>query len=98
MSFPAGGVEETVQGWTPSEHLIVSIDSSRKSPIKHALATFDLSAVNEGKSTVAVAVDFEPKWGPVGKLMTGTVEKQLTKAFGGVFRDLETAASSAVCR
>ena len=52
--LPAGGVEETVQGWTPNEQLVVSIDSSKKSPIKHALATFDLSPVDEGKTTVAV--------------------------------------------
>ena len=93
---PAGTLEETIREWHPNEGMVVSIDSSTKSPLKQGLASIELKAGAAGSTAVAVNVDYDLKWGPFGKLFGSVVHRQLTKGFEGLLRDLDTAASSKV--
>jgi hypothetical protein len=55
--------------------------------------TFTLTD-NGGSTTTTVDYDFETKWGPIGSMMGGSIEKQLTKGFTGFLGDLDTAAQA----
>ena len=92
---PTGGLEETVREWQPEEKLVVSIDSTARLPIRTGLATFELSADDDAPSTrVALTYDYKSKWGVIGTLMGGMVQKQLTKGFEGFLSDLSAAATA----
>ena len=92
---PAGTLEETVREWEPGEKLVISIDSATKLPIKRGLATFDLAAGDTpGQTKVSMNYEYETKWGFLGKLMGGTLDRPLTKGFTRFLADLDTAASS----
>ncbi len=91
---PTGTLEETIREWHPNEKLVVSIDSSTKSPLKTGLGTFELSPGGSESTTVALNLDYELKWGPIGKLIGPVVQRQLTKGFEGALRELDTAATS----
>lgn len=93
---PTGTLEETIREWHPNEKLVVSIDSSTKSPLKNGLGTFNLSAGDSESTTIVLNLDYEVKWGPVGRLIGPVVQRQLTKGFAGFLRDLETTATSKV--
>ncbi len=90
---PTGTLEETIQEWHPNEKLVVSIDSSTKSPLKTGLGTFELHPSGSESTTVALNLDYELKWGLIGKLMRPVVQRQLTKGFEGALRDLDSAAT-----
>jgi uncharacterized protein YndB with AHSA1/START domain len=91
---PTGTLEETIQEWHPNEKMVVSIDSSTKSPLKTGLGTFELSSGGSESTTVALNLDYELKWGLIGKLIGPVVHRQLTKGFEGSLRELDTAATS----
>jgi uncharacterized protein YndB with AHSA1/START domain len=91
---PSGTLEETIREWQPNEKMVVSIDSSTKSPLKSGLGTFELSAGGSESTTVALNLDYELKWGPIGKLIGPVVQRQLTKGFEGALSDLEATATS----
>jgi uncharacterized protein YndB with AHSA1/START domain len=91
---PSGTLEETIQEWQPNEKMAVSIDSSTKSPLKSGLGTFELSPGGSESTTVALNLDYELKWGLIGKLIGPVVHRQLTKGFEGSLRELDTAATS----
>ena len=92
---PAGTLEETVREWRPGEKMVISIDSATKLPISHGLATVDLVSTGDAARTrVSVSYDYETKWGVLGKLMGGLIDRQLTKGFTGFLGDLDTAATS----
>ena len=92
---PTGTLEETIREWEPGEKLVISIDSATKLPIKTGLATFELDPDADGGFTkVGAHYEYETKWGVLGKLMGGMVDRQLTKGFAGFLEDLETAATS----
>jgi uncharacterized protein YndB with AHSA1/START domain len=91
---PSGTLEETIQEWQPNEKIAVSIDSSSKSPLKSGLGTFDLSPGGSESTTVALNLEYELKWGLIGRLIGPAVHRQLTKGFEGSLRELDTAASS----
>lgn len=93
---PAGTLEETIKEWHPHEKMVISIDSSTKSPLKKGLGTIGLSDGGSDSTTVSVSLDYDLKWGPVGNLMGPMMHKQLTKGFEGFLRDLETVAAARV--
>jgi len=90
---PMGELEETIAEWQPEEKLVISIDTASKLPLKSGIATFTL--VGDGDST-ATTIDyaFEPRFGPIGKLMGGMLDKQFRKGFTGFLEDLDTAAQA----
>ena len=91
---PTGGLEETIREWQPEEKLVVSIDSTARLPIRTGLATFELSAGDASSTRIALTYDYESKWGVIGTLMGGMVQKQLTKGFEGFLGDLDAAATA----
>ncbi len=86
---PAGQLEETIVGYTPTSQMVVRIDSAKTLPIDHGQATFDL-----GDSTpleMSLRYDYQPK-GLVGRLMGPMLDRQLTRGFNGFLADLDAAA------
>jgi uncharacterized protein YndB with AHSA1/START domain len=88
---PFGGLEETIRGWEPMREIVISIDSAAKLPIKTGLVTFTIDGDDAGP-TVNVHYDYAPKFGPIGKLMTPLLDRQLTTGFGGFLDDLDAEA------
>lgn len=41
-----------------------------------------------------MSYDYQTKWGVLGKLIGGQLDRQLTKGFTGFLSDLDTAAAS----
>lgn len=90
---PLGALEETIVEWSPTEKMVVRIDSAAKLPIKTGLATFELGdEVEAGTTPTEIHYAYDPKYGVVGKAMAPTVDRQLRKGFEGFLDDLETAA------
>ena len=90
---PMGELEETVAEWEVDEKMVVSIDSTKKMPIKHGRATFTLG--DAGDSTdMSLRYEYDTRWGPIGRLMGGSLDRQLTKGFTGFLADLDTAATA----
>ena len=91
---PFGGLEETATGWTPNEQLIVSIDSSKKLPIKRGSVVFDLADRGDG-THIAMNYEYESKFGVLDGLLGGALHKKLTAGFEGFLEDLDNAAVAA---
>ena len=85
-------LEETIREWEPTSKMVVSIDSATKLPIQSGKVTFDLDG--DGSTTVSLHYEYETKWGFVGRMMGGLVDRQLTKGFTGFLRDLDAAATA----
>lgn len=91
---PFGALEETVRAWDEPRRLTISIDSAEKLPIANGQADFQLREVANA-TTLDFTYDYEPKFGPIGKLMAPLLDKQLQKGFEGFMDDLETAVTAA---
>jgi hypothetical protein len=94
---PLGKLEETVVEWDEGERMVVSIDSAAGLPIHRATATFTLSAgadTDPASTTVGLDDESTTKYGFVGRLMKGGLERRLEKGFDGFLADLDAAASA----
>lgn len=91
---PLGGLEETAKGWTPNEQLIVSIDSTKKLPIKHGMVTFDLTDSGDG-TQVALNYEYQSKFGFLDRVLGGALDKKLEAGFVGFLEDLDKASVAA---
>jgi uncharacterized protein YndB with AHSA1/START domain len=90
---PAGSLEETVVAWEPEQKLVISIDSTKKLPIKNGEATFVMD--NDGDATAfSLSYDYHAKGGPAAGLLEKLMHGQLKKGFNGFIDDLETAAKA----
>lgn len=89
---PLGVLEETVTGWDEEKRMEIRIDSARRLPIAHGLATFTLSGA-DAATDVSVEYAYEPKYGFLGHLMGRfMLDGQLAKGFAGFLKDLELAS------
>jgi hypothetical protein len=88
---PTGALEETIREWTPEERVVISIDSTKKAPVKSGLGTFTLEGDGDS-TTVSLVYDFQPRFGPIGTLIGPLLDKQFNKSFTGFPSDLEAAA------
>ncbi len=68
-----GKVTERVEGWDEGQSLTIGIDSI--GPMKSARSTFDLSE-HEGRTTVAMTIRFDTRFGPIGALLGATVMRR----------------------
>ena len=91
---PMGELEETIAEWQPEEKLVINIDSAKKLPIRRGVATFTLAADGDS-TTTGISYAYELGYGPIGRLMAGSLAKQLTKGFDGFLADLDAAAQQA---
>ncbi|MGI9608174.1 MAG: SRPBCC family protein [Acidimicrobiales bacterium] len=90
---PMGELEETIREWEPNSKIVISIDSASKVPIKHGLASFEISA--DGDATnMDLNYDYETKGGPFAGLVAKMMQPKLEQGFGGFIDDLETAAQA----
>ncbi|MGI9644021.1 MAG: SRPBCC family protein [Ilumatobacteraceae bacterium] len=87
---PMGELEETIAEWQPEERLVINIDTAKKLPIKHGVATFTLEADGD-TTTTGISYAYEPGYGPIGRLISGSLDKQLAKGFDGFLVDLRVA-------
>ncbi len=73
----------------------ISIDSATKLPLESALATFDLAdGDRDGSTNVSITYDYETKWGSVGRMMGGILDRQFEKGFTGFVADLGRASGT----
>lgn len=86
-----GALEETIREWEPQAKLAISIESTRKMPIKHGPVTFGLAGADAGPTTVTVDYEYE---GMLGGLMGGMPDRKFTKGFTGLLKDLDAASTS----
>ncbi|MGI9615100.1 MAG: SRPBCC family protein [Acidimicrobiales bacterium] len=89
---PTGVLEETIRVWEPTERLVISIDSTKRLPIKRGEVTFELDG-DTNTTSIELRYDYETRFGPIGKLMGPMIDKQLTGGFDGFLADLDTAAT-----
>ncbi len=90
---PAGGLEETVVEWDEGKRLVISIDSTSKLPFKSGLATMSFDEVN-GATAMSIHYAYEPRFGPLARLLGPLLDKQLSKGFTGFLSDLESTAQA----
>lgn len=89
---PFGALEETVKEWDEASRLVISIDSAKKLPMAHGLATFTLSPAGE-ETNVTIDYAYQPKFGFVGQILGSiALDGQFTKGFNGFLKDLDKAA------
>jgi ribosome-associated toxin RatA of RatAB toxin-antitoxin module len=68
-------VRERVLDYQPLKSIKIDVfDSSM--PLKSMIATFSFREINEQKTAVQMKVDFEPKFGALGKMMTPLMKRQ----------------------
>jgi hypothetical protein len=90
---PVGKLEETVEAWEPDNRMAVRIDSAARLPLKSGLVTFTLEETEVGSTDVSIVYAYEPRFGPLARLMGPFVDRQLKAGFTGFLDDLEAAAS-----
>lgn len=90
---PFGALEETVEVWDESRRLTISIDSASKLPIASGRADFAMKPIGNG-TRLDFTYDYDPKFGPVGRMLVPALNKQLAKGFEGFMDDLETAVAA----
>jgi hypothetical protein len=88
---PVGELEETIAGWDPMREMVISIDSASKLPIKSGLVTFTIDG-DDTAPGVGIHYDYTAKHGPIGRLVTPLLDRQLKKGFGGFLDDLDAEA------
>jgi len=90
---PLGELEETILEWQPDERLVISIDAAAKLPIRSGQVTFTLDESGDA-TTTTLDYAYEPKGGPLGRLIGPMVDRQLRSGFTGFLADLDAAASA----
>ncbi len=90
---PLGGLEETIREWEPGTKIVISIDSTKKIPLKNGLVSFSMADAGD-ETSFEVNYDYQPRFGPLGSLLGPILDKQFKKGFSGFLDDLETAAKA----
>lgn len=68
-------VRERIVGYRPMSFIKIDVfDGSM--PLNSMVATFNLRSVAENRTHVEMTVEFEPKFGVIGKLMTPMMKRQ----------------------
>ncbi|MBL4905966.1 MAG: SRPBCC family protein [Sneathiella sp.] len=71
-------LREEVIGYTPEKQMVIDI-YEMSIPLKTARATLNYEALGDNRSQVTMSIDFVPKMGIIGKMMTPMMKKQFTK-------------------
>jgi uncharacterized protein YndB with AHSA1/START domain len=92
---PAGQLEETLVELDEPNRAVVSIDSTKRIPIKRGRVEFLLEPDGSGTS-VTLNYSYEPRGGPLAGLIGRVLDTQLVRGFSGFLDDLgEEAAKRA---
>lgn len=76
-------IRERVIGYTPNKEMIIDIYEGTM-PLKKAVATLRLDAVNDRTTRVSMSMDFEPKMGLLGKMMVPMMKPQFARMLGAL--------------
>jgi len=80
--YDGGSVVEKIISYEPGKSLKVKL-TEFSMPLKAAIAGVVVSEVSENQTDVSIEMDFEPKWGLLGRLMTVVIIRpQMTRMFG----------------
>ena len=83
-------VAERITDYTPGESMTIAITEAGTFPLKSGNATMSVRARGADRSEVTFRLDYEPKFGRVGRVMGRTVmASQFRKIFGRVIDGLE---------
>lgn len=72
-------IKERIIGYEPEQSMTVDIYDGTV-PLKRAVATISFSEVGLDRTEIKMEMDFIPKLGFLGKLMTPMMQKQFTKS------------------
>jgi carbon monoxide dehydrogenase subunit G len=89
---PTGQLEETLVELEEPNRAVISIDSTKRLPMKRALVEFLLAPAGTG-TDVTINYSYEPKGGPLAGLIGRVMDSQLEKGFGGFLDDLGAEAA-----
>lgn len=88
-----GHLEEEVIGWKEGESLTIRINSGPM-PTKHMALKFDLREISANQTNIKAVVEYQMKWGLMGKLMGVMMKPQLnsmvTKIYLGLEKHIQT--------
>lgn len=88
-----GHLEEEVIGWKEGESLTIRINSGPM-PTKHMALKFDLREISANQTNIKAVVEYQMKWGLMGKLMGVMMKPQLngmvTKIYLGLEKHIRT--------
>ncbi|MCP4086302.1 MAG: hypothetical protein GY745_14795 [Actinomycetia bacterium] len=73
-------MRETVTEWAPEGKMVITIDQTKKVPVKEATMTFTLSDGGDTTPTT-MSYDFEPKGGPFGFVVGAMLGRPMRKGF-----------------
>ncbi len=76
-------IRERIIGYTPEEEMTIDIYEGTM-PLKKAVATLRLTALNDSSTRVSMTMEFEPKLGLIGKMMVPMMKPQFAKMLGAL--------------
>lgn len=83
-----GHLEEEVIGWKEGESLTIRINSGPM-PTKYMALRFDLREVSDNKTNIKAIVEYQMKWGLMGKLMGVMMKPMLADMVTKIYKGLE---------
>jgi uncharacterized protein YndB with AHSA1/START domain len=88
--YDGNSITEEVSGWEDGCHMTVDITKGSL-PIRDAAGTIEVTANGEGTTRIDFTVRYEPKFGPLGKVMDVVMMRpNFRKLLGQVIDGLET--------
>ncbi|MEM9616306.1 MAG: SRPBCC family protein [Actinomycetota bacterium] len=87
---PLGGVNERITRHEPGQRMTVHLYETFKMPVTDAVADFQLDATGAG-TRLTLDVEYSPN--RLGRLATGTTEKQMRKGMGALADDLASESA-----
>lgn len=71
-------LKERIISYQPEEHLVIDIFDANV-PLKTARVTLDFAALSVRQTQVTMRIEFTPKLGPIGWLLTPLLKRQFRK-------------------
>jgi len=92
--YDGGSIKEEITNWIDGQELSVKL-SEGSLPFKTAKATMRVKPSGAEQSDVTIEMEFDPKYGVLGKVMAAVMIKpMMKKVFGQVLKSLSDHAST----
>ena len=78
-------IRERVIEYKPMQQIVIDIYEGTM-PLKKAVATFNFNETTANKTKVSMTMDFEPKFGIIGKLMTPMLKSKFRQMLGNLLK------------
>lgn len=87
--YDGSSLKETITQYTPNQGYSFTL-SDFSLPLKHAASRFEVTPLGPQDSQLSITLEFEPKFGPVGWLMTKLlIRPKLANALQGIAKGLD---------